>query len=449
MLLRRPRGSNFAVSLSYVKSRLYASSIPQVISSDYVVRSPLPDIKLPNEGIYKMILKNFPKFGSSPAIIDGVLGKKFSYNELDESSYTLSSSLQKLGFHKGDVMCIVMPNCPEYTVLYLGILAAGGVVSTCNHSYTAVELAYQFRNSKVKIVATSTSLLEKVKLAADKAGVDSIVVVDEDQSQSSCGKVTSYHSLIKANGPLLEPVPTGLNDVAILPYSSGTTGAPKGVMLTNYNVCCNLRQLTHPELFNLPEEPSSCLMGVVPFFHIYGIVVVLLSSLYGGTSVVSLPKFQPESFLSAIEKYKVNIAHIVPPMVIFLAKHPLVQDYNLSSLNQILTGAAPLGGDMVNLAVERTGCKLIRQHYGQTEASPVTHMMPCSLGLQFPSSVGHPIRNIRVKVVHPDTKHVLPPNTEGEIWNHGPNIMKGYLNNTTATQNTLEDGWIKTGDIGR
>ena len=441
--------SKVAAATSWPRSTRYASYDPQTISSDYIIRSPLPDIELPKEGIYKMISRNFPKFGSTIGMVDGMSGREYSYNELDESSYRLSSSLQRLGFSRGDVMCIVMPNCPEYVILYLGIFAAGGVLSTCNHNYTVDELAYQFKNSKAKVVITISSLLSKVQMAAAKADVKTIIVVDDNQTQESCGNLVSYQSLVKNSYPLLDPIPTDLHDVAILPYSSGTTGPPKGVMLTNFNVCSNLRQLTHPELFNLPEEPSSCLMGVVPFFHIYGIVVVLLSSLYGGTRVVSLPKFEPDSFLSAIEKYRVNIAHIVPPTVIFLAKHPLVSNYDLSSLDQLMTGAAPLGGDMVCLAVERTKCKLIRQHYGQTEASPVTHMMPRSLGTQYPSSIGHPIRSMKVKVVHPETKKSLPPNTEGEIWNNGPNVMKGYLSNTAATQSCIvDDGWIMTGDIG-
>ena len=252
---------------------------------------------------------------------------------------------------------------------------------------------------------------------------------------------------MKNSKPLLDPVPTDLNDVVLLPYSSGTTGPPKGVMLTNYNVCCNLRQMTHPELFNFPDEPSLRLLGVVPFFHMYGIVIVILSSLYGGTSVVSLPKFEPDSFLAAIEKYRVHIAHIVPPIVIFLAKHPLVDKYDLSSLQQLISAAAPLGGDMVNLAVERTKSKVIlRQVYGLTETSPVT---PLSFGTQYPSSVGQPVRSMKMKVVDPETKKALPANTEGEVWAFGPNVMKGYLNNEAATRACiLDDGWIMTGDIG-
>lgn len=438
-----------ATPITWSRSTMKVHFDSRIISSDYIVRSPLPDIQLPKENLYKMISSNFPKFGSRIGMVDGISGREYSYNELDESSCRLSSNLQRMGFGKGDVMCIVMPNCPEYAILFLGIFSAGGVLSTCNYTYTADELAYQFNDSSAKIVTTNSELLSKVEAAAAKSNVEKIIVLDTNQPQKSSGTLISYQSLVKDLGPLFSPVSTDPEDVVVLPYSSGTTGLPKGVMLTNYNVCSNLRQLTHPELFNLPEEPSSCLMGVVPFFHIYGIVVILLSSLYGGTSVVSLPKFEPDLFLSTIEKHRVNIAHIVPPTVIFFAKHPLVDKYDLSSLDQLMTGAAPLGGDMVRMAVERTKCKLIRQHYGQTEASPVTHMMPRSLGTQYPSSIGHCIRSMKVKVIDPDTKKALPPNTEGEIWTNGPNVMKGYLNNEVATQACIvEGGWIMTGDIG-
>ena len=147
------------------------SSGSQIISSDYTVRSPFPDIELPKQNIYQMISSNFPKFGSTIGIVDGISGREYSYNELDESSYRLSSGLQILGFSKGDVMCIVMPNCPEYVILYLGIFAAGGVLSTCNQNYTVDELAYQFKSSNAKIVTTSSSLLSKVQMAAAKVDV--------------------------------------------------------------------------------------------------------------------------------------------------------------------------------------------------------------------------------------------------------------------------------------
>ena len=421
-----------------------------IIGSDYVVSSPHPDIKLPTEDIYTLITKEFPNYGSKIGLVDGISGREYSYNEIAETTSKFSCGLQnRLGFEKGDVLSIVAPNSPEYAVLYLGTLAAGGVVSTCNPTYTADELAYQFKNSSTKIIATIPAILPTIQEAAEKSGVEKIIVLDESKQNSSTGNLISYSSLVADSGSLIDPVRTESDDVVVLPYSSGTTGLPKGVMLTNRNVGSNVLQIVHPELMSFKEDDSK-LIGVLPFFHVYGMVVILLSSLYAGTKLVTLPKFEPETFLSVIEKYQIDFTHVVPPLVIFLAKHPLVEKFNVTSIREMITGAAPLGGDILKAASERTKCKLIRQGYGLTEASSVTHMMSRSLGTDNPASIGTSIRSVKVKIVDPDSGMALPPNKEGEVGLSGPNIMKGYLNNPAATRDCItDDGWFKSGDIGQ
>ena len=426
-----------------------ATHFSNLIGQDYVVKGSTPDIEAPNRDIYSFISKRFSKFGPKIAIVNGNTGRQYSYNELDESICKFSSSLQNNGFNSGDVMCVVSPNSPEYPVVFLSVLRCGGVVSTCNPAFTASELAFQFQNSNAKIVATIPQCLPAVQEAAARAKVRKIVVIDTGDPQSSSTSLMSYQSMLREPGSILNSVASNPYDVAVLPYSSGTTGFPKGVMLTNYSIASNVLQLIHDEILDLESNPSNCLIGILPFFHIYGMVVVLLSSLYAGTKVVSLPQFEPESFLSTVDRYNVNIAHLVPPLVLFLAKHPLVDKYDLSSLQEILTGAAPLGGEMVTAAVSRIKCRLIRQGYGLTETSPVTHMMPRSLGTKYPGSIGECIRSTRTKIVDPDSGESLPANTEGEVWISGPQLMKGYLNNADATQGCLTaDGWFKSGDIG-
>ena len=400
-----------------------------------------------------MITKNFAKYGSKIGLVDGLSGREYSFNEIGETIQRFSSVLQRqLGFGKGDVLAIVAPNSPEYAVVYFGTLAAGGVASTCNPTYTVDELAYQFETSGSKVVATMPGILPTVREAARRSRlVEKIVVMDTSDPQTATGDadLLSYSSLIAGSSsfPVLDHVTGAPDDVVVLPYSSGTTGLAKGVMLTNLSVGSNVLQLSHSELVHLPE--NSVLVGILPFFHIYGMVVALLSSLYAGTKIVTLPKFEPETFLPTLEKYRIDVAHIVPPLVVFLAKHPLVAQYDLTSIKDIITGAAPLGGDVVKAASERTGCSLIRQGYGLTETSPVTHMMPRSMGMQLPSSIGHCIRSVEVKVVDPESLQSLPPGREGEVWIRGPNLMKGYLNNPTATRECLtEDGWFRSGDIG-
>jgi acyl-CoA synthetase (AMP-forming)/AMP-acid ligase II len=199
----------------------------------------------------------------------------------------------------------------------------------------------------------------------------------------------------------------------------------------------------HPELLN-PKD-TSVLLGSHPFFH--APAFTLLPFLYAGSKVVTLPSFQPKCFLHTIEKYRISNLIIPPPVLLFLAKD---QKYDISCIDDILTGAAPVGGDIMKAASHCTGCRLIRKAYGLTETSPITHMMSKSLGLQEPESIGHCIRSMEAKVVDLKSEEALPPHKTGEVWLRGPNVMKGYLNNPEATGKCLtHDGWFKTGDIGR
>ena len=415
----------------------------------HIVGSPLPAIDLPTSTLYEHVYRDFPKHGPKIALVDGMTGREFSYNELDEMTAKFSSGLKRLGFQEGDVLAIVSPNSPHYPVVMFGTLAMGGIVSTCNPTYTKDELTFQFENSNAKVVATVPAILSTVRAAAEKAGVKTIVVIDDsDQSGSTSDDLIAYNSLIRDSGSLFSHTPQPLNSTALLPYSSGTTGLPKGVMLSHRNVVSNICQMEHDELFVLSRGGTS-LIGVLPFFHIYGMVVILFSSLRSGSHTIVLPKFEPELFLSSIQQYRINLAHLVPPLVLFLAKHPDVDKYDLSSLDEIMSGAAPLGGETVSAARERIKCKLIRQGYGLTETSPVTHVMPRSFGMSKPDSIGHLIRSVSAKVVDLESGAELPAHKEGEILISGPNVMKGYLNRPDATRDCLtNDGWFSTGDIG-
>ena len=417
------------------------------ITPDNVVKSPFPDIQIPETNLFSLVYRDFSKFGNKVALVNGATGREFSYSELESSTTKLSSALNRMGMQKGDVLSIVAPNRPEYSILFFATLASGGIVSTCNPTYTVDELVYQFKNSGAKFVATVPEILPTVQTAAEQVGVENIIVVD-DTEQSTPGLI-SYRSLLEDTGSRFNPASVDAkNDIAVLPYSSGTTGLPKGVMLTHYNVTANLLQLENPELFPLSQE-NTCLLGLLPFFHIYGMVVILFSSLFAGSRCITLPNFESELFLSTIEKYKINCLHLVPPLVLFLAKHPSVDKYDISCIDSIMSGAAPLGGDTVKSAHERVGCRLIRQGYGLTETSPVTHVMPNSLGMSKPSSIGVLLSNEECKSVDSESGEALPIGKEGEILIRGPNVMKGYLNNPEANAATLTpDGWFHTGDMG-
>ena len=441
--------------LSLTQSHLHTSparaiDVSGVISPENVVKSPFPDIDVPSVDLYTHVFQDFPKFGSKVALVRGETGREYTFNEIDELTSKFSSSLRRHGFQRGDVLAIVSPNLPEYATVLFGSLAAGGSVCTCNPTYSIDELSYQFESSGSKVVATVPEILPTVRQAAEKANIDKIIVIDpsDTSSRKLSNGLLSYQAMVNDGGSIFSPVKTAPGDVAILPYSSGTTGLPKGVMLTNQNVASDITMMQHEQFFDLRQE-GTCLVGVLPFFHIYGMVVILYSSLHSGCKTVTTSKFEPELFLSCIEKYQINVGHLVPPLILFLAKHPLIDSYNLSSLEQIMSGAAPLGGELVTATKERIGCRTVRQGYGLTETSPVSHIMPDFFSVSKPDSIGHPVRSQLAKIVDTETGASLPAGQEGELWLRGPNVMKGYHNRPDATRECLtEDGWFKTGDVG-
>jgi acyl-CoA synthetase (AMP-forming)/AMP-acid ligase II len=233
-------------------------------------------------------------------------------------------------------------------------------------------------------------------------------------------------------------------DLIVLPYSSGTTGLPKGVMLTHYNLVANLCQTDGVEEITAADK----LAGVLPFYHIYGMLVILNYSLYQGATVVSMPRFDLEQFLQIIQDYGITRAHLVPPIVLGLAKHPVVERYDLSSLKAIVSAAAPLGEDLAHACAQRLGC-IVKQGYGLTETSPVTHVNPDDPSKIKVGSVGNIIRNTECKIIDTETGEELGVDQEGEVLIRGPQVMKGYLNNPQATAETIDDeGWLRTGDVG-
>jgi acyl-CoA synthetase (AMP-forming)/AMP-acid ligase II len=403
-----------------------------------IFRGPYPEVEIPEVPLTQFVLQGADEIPNKPALIDGPSGRTITYGQFAHAIRQVAASLHARGFRKGGVFAIFSTNCPEYAVAFHAVALLGGINTTVNPLYTADEAAHQLADSGARFLVTTPQFIEKAQAAAQLSRIDELFVFGE------AAGATPFAALLVGDGSFPEVAINPREDLIALPYSSGTTGLAKGVMLTHHNLVANLRQMEGLDYF----VRDDVLLCVLPLFHIYGLVVVLNMGLYLGATVVTMPRFDLEQFLQMIEKYRVTLSHIVPPIVLQLAKNPIVERYNLSSLRTVFSGAAPLGAELTQECVQRIGCR-IRQGYGMTETSPVTHSSPADPAKMKPGSVGTPAPNTECKVVVPGTCEALGPNQEGEICVRGPQIMKGYLNNAEATARTVDaDRWLHTGDIG-
>jgi acyl-CoA synthetase (AMP-forming)/AMP-acid ligase II len=384
------------------------------------------------------IFESFTEGKDKPALIDGPTGHTLTYAQFAGAVRRAASSLAKKGFQKGDVFGIFSTNCPDYAVIFHAVAMLGGINTTLNPLYTVEEAAHQLHDAGAKFLVTAPSFIEKARTAAEQSKVEELFVFNSAEG------ATPFASLLESDGDVPNVEINPREDLVALPYSSGTTGLPKGVMLTHYNLVANMRQMDGLEYFHRNDT----LLCVLPLFHIYGLVVVLNMGLHQGATIVTMPRFDLEQFLGMIQQYRVTLSHIVPPIVLKLAKDPIVDEFDLSSLTMMFSGAAPLGPELTRECSERIKCG-IRQGYGMTETSPVTHSSPVESTKMKLGSVGPPAPNTECRVVDPATGAELGPHQEGEVCVRGPQIMKGYLNNLEATARTIDtDNWLHTGDIG-
>lgn len=406
-----------------------------------IFKSPYPDVAIPNISVTQFLLGRMKNFGDKPALIDGPTGRTITYPQLIGAIHLVAASLSQRGFGKGDVFAIYSPNLPEYAVAFHAVSLIGGTNTTVNPLYTADELAHQLNDCHAKYLLTISHFLENAKAAAAKSSIEEIFTFDP------VAGATPFASLLQSDGRLPDVQINPAEDLVVLPYSSGTTGLPKGVMLTHRNIVANMSQCEGILNFDMVTDKDT-IMGILPFFHIYGMVVIMNMSLARGATIVTMPRFDLPQFLELVQKHKVTRINVVPPILLALAKHPLVDQYDLSSLQELTSGAAPLGNELAEAVVQRLGCNLV-QGYGLTETSPVTHVCPNFPGMIKRASVGPAIANTETMVVSVESGEPVGNNQNGEIWIRGPQVMKGYLNNPDATAATVdEEGWLHTGDIG-
>jgi 4-coumarate--CoA ligase len=395
--------------------------------------SALPDVEIPDQPLTPHVLRHADELADEPALIDGPSGRTITYGELAHAIRSVAGGLAARGLAKGDVVGIMAPNIPEYAVIFHGAAWLGCAVTTINPTYTAEEVHHQLVDSGAKLLVTVSMFLETARSAAEGTAVEDVVTIDPSDAGSA---------LDLMGEPIAEQVPVSPDDVVALPYSSGTTGLSKGVVLTHRNLVSNLEQTAAV----VTVERGEAVLSVLPFFHIYGMQVLMNGTLAEGGVVVTMPRFDLDEFLTLAERHRIRRAIIVPPIVLALAKHPAVDDHDLSSIRQIFSGAAPLGAELAAEAANRLGCE-VAQGYGMTELSPVTHATPD--GQARAGTIGVLVPNTECRIVDPETGADLGVGEDGELWIRGPQVMAGYLNNDAATRETIDDdGWLHTGDIG-
>ncbi|PCJ28010.1 MAG: 4-coumarate--CoA ligase family protein [SAR86 cluster bacterium] len=403
-----------------------------------IFQSKHADIEIPALDLTSVVLSRVKELGDKPALIDGPTGRTLSYTQLDDQVRKMATGLAQRGFNKGDVFATFIPNVPEYAIVFLGVARAGGINTTVNSLYSTSDLVHQFKDSGAKFLLTIPEFLDRALPAAQECGIQEIFVLGEAQG------TTAFSSLLENEGNAPEISIDPKTDLVALPYSSGTTGLSKGVMLTHENLISNMILSCHPN----PVDETDSMIGVLPFFHIYGMVLILNLSIYRGATLVTMPRFDLEQFLKLVQDYKITCMNLVPPIVLALSKHPLVDEYDLSSVRVIGCGAAPLGEQLEKTCSQRLGCA-IYQGYGLTEVSGASHINPASAPEGKTGSVGPVLPNTLSKIIDTETGKELGFNERGEVLIFGPHVMPGYLNNAEATAHTIDkDGWFHTGDIG-
>ncbi|KAE8786779.1 4-coumarate--CoA ligase-like 1 [Hordeum vulgare] len=417
--------------------------------ADGVYRSLRPPARIPSDpglSVADLLLRRADACPSAPALIDAATGRALSFAGLRSAVLTTAVALaSRAGVRPGDAVLLLAPNCVLYPVCFFAVTAVGAVASTANPLYTPREIAKQASDARVKLVVTVAELLPKVAAL----GLPVILLDDAaSATPSATANVTLYSDLVSgADESQYRRPPTKQGDTAGLLYSSGTTGESKGVVLTHRNFIAAATMVTSDQ--DERGEPPNVFLCFLPMFHIFGLSVITFAQLQRGNAVVVMSGFAMDSVMRAVQQHRVTHVFCVPPVMIALAKHGRVGKYDLSSLKFIGSGAAPLGRDVMEVVAKNFPDAEIVQGYGMTETCGI-------ISLEYPEkgqarqfgSTGTLVVGVEAKVIDVETQKHLPPSQLGEICIRGPHIMQGYFNNVEATEFTIRQGWLHTGDLG-
>ncbi|MBD8032234.1 long-chain-fatty-acid--CoA ligase [Solibacillus merdavium] len=422
-------------------------------------------LELPEFPVHQFLTQAYESLPNKVAI--HFMGRELTYKELYESAMKFANYLRSLGVEKGDRVAIMLPNCPQAVIAYYGTMYAGGIVVQTNPLYTERELQYQMADSGAKVILVMDILYPRVMKIMNKTSIENVIVTGiKDylpfpknliypfiQKKQYGFSVKVEHSgtnhlftevMKMAKMDKIELDFDFENDLALLQYTGGTTGYPKGVMLTHKNLIANT-MMCDAWMYKCKKGEES-ILGILPFFHVYGMTTVIILSVMQQGKMILLPKFDAEQALKTIDKQKPTLFPGAPTMYIGLLNHPDLAKYDLSSIKACLSGSAPLPLEVQEKFEALTGGRLV-EGYGLTETSPVTHANPIWEN-RINGSIGLPWPNTDSVILRSGETEILPVGEIGEIAVKGPQVMKGYWNRPEETAMTFADGWFLTGDLG-
>ncbi|KPV44418.1 long-chain-fatty-acid--CoA ligase [Alicyclobacillus ferrooxydans] len=405
------------------------------------------DVDIPDWSLPQMLAESVRKHPDAEAM--SFYGQKTTYKQLADAVSLFASRLQQAGIQKGDRVAIMLPNSPHFVISYYGILTAGAVVTQVNPMLVERELAHILQDSGAKAIVALDAVYPRVKAVESESDVSTVVVVSLQPSGVSFAPDVTFEEFLE-QGKTVPVTPVSVDpaeDLAILQYTGGTTGRSKGAMLTHRNLLANVIQSY--EFFKDEFRPGQdrCLT-VIPLFHVFGMTSCMNLTLYTGSSLVLLPRFDIKEVLETIQREKPTTFPGVPTMYVALTNYPGVESYGVNSIRTCNSGSAPMPVELLREFERKTGAKIL-EGYGLSEASPTTHCNP-PFTERKPGSVGVGFPSTEYKIVDTETgEHEMPVGELGELVVRGPQVMKGYWNMPEETAKTLRDGWLYTGDIAK
>jgi len=398
-------------------------------------RSSYPDVPVGGTTLPAMVQARIASEPDRIALIDGVSGASVTYAEFGRRVERISAWLAHHGVEAGHTVALWAPNTPPWAACALATMRLGATVTAVNPSWTPSETATQLADAGATIAVTTPQLAQ---VAAEMVGIRHVVALGEDSH------ATALRDVLACAYPA-PPAATDPDAVALLPYSSGTTGLPKGVLLTHTNLVTMVRQVQAVARFTERDT----VLALAPFFHVLGGIVTLAVPLAVGATVVTVPRFEPDLVLDVIERHRISLTAVPPPVAAFLARHPAAAGRDLSSLELLAVGGAPLPVAVHEAVAARLPGCVVAQGWGLTETT-ASVCVPDRHQPGPPGTVGRLLPNTELMVIDPDTGRALDAGAAGELWVRGPQNMAGYLNRPSATAEILTpDGWLRTGDLGR